>query len=177
MESLKRLLWWILAGSSGGPNRARIIHLLARRPFNANKIAHELGLDYKTVRHHLGVLEENNLIISRGQGYGKMYFVSPMLERDMASFREIWEEIGKTQINKAGDSKERKEAPEAESSGAEKDHAKEAGKGPVKDSMNDAGKGDGKALMKEADKDAGKGTDTSPGEKKSEPAHRAGEEE
>jgi len=105
MESVKRLLWWILAGSSGGPNRARIIDLLDMRPFNANKIAQELGLDYKTVRHHIRVLEENGLVISRGQGYGKMYFLSPLLEREMASFREIWEEIGKTLIRQAVDRK------------------------------------------------------------------------
>jgi DNA-binding transcriptional ArsR family regulator len=106
MESTKRLLWWMLAGSSGGANRGRIILLLRLRPYNAHQIALELGLDYKTVRHHLDVLLENSLVISRGEGYGKMYFLSPELEADFPLFEEIWAQIGKTQIksaNKDGD--------------------------------------------------------------------------
>ena len=98
MESMKRLLWWMLAGSSGGLNRGRILMLLKGRPYNAHQMSLELGLDYKTIRHHLDVLVENSLLISRGEGYGKMYFLSPQLEADFALFEKIWEEIGKTQI-------------------------------------------------------------------------------
>ncbi|HPX77955.1 MAG TPA: ArsR family transcriptional regulator, partial [Methanobacterium sp.] len=32
---MKKLLWWLIAGSSGGPNRARIILMLNERPYNA----------------------------------------------------------------------------------------------------------------------------------------------
>ena len=98
MESTKRLLWWMLAGSSGGLNRGRILLLLRQRPYNAHQIAVELGLDYKTVRHHIDVLVENSLLTSRGDGYGKMYFLSPQLEAEFALFEQIWAEIGKTQI-------------------------------------------------------------------------------
>jgi DNA-binding transcriptional ArsR family regulator len=98
MESTKRLLWWMLAGSSGGLNRGRIILLLRQRPYNAHQIAKELGLDYKTVRHHLDVLSENSLVIWRGEGYGKMYFLSPELEANFPIFEQIWAQIGKTQI-------------------------------------------------------------------------------
>jgi len=98
MESTKRLLWWMLAGSSGGLNRGRIILLLRQRPYNAHQIARKLGLDYKTVRHHLDVLMENSLLTSRGQEYGKMFFLSPELEADFPIFEEIWAQIGKTQI-------------------------------------------------------------------------------
>ena len=105
MESMKRLLWWMLAGSSGGLNRGRILMLLKGRPYNAHQMARELGLDYKTVRHHLDVLMENSLLISRGDGYGKMYFLSPQLEADFSIFERIWEEIGKTQIKPRIDTK------------------------------------------------------------------------
>jgi DNA-binding transcriptional ArsR family regulator len=105
MESLKRLLWWMLAGSSGGLNRGRIITLLRGRPFNAHQIAKELGLDYKTVRHHLDVLLENQLLTARGAGYGRMFFLSPMLETNFPVFDEIWGEIGKTQIRQESDAK------------------------------------------------------------------------
>jgi len=99
MDSLRRLLWWMLAGSSGGPNRGRIILLLKDRPSNAHQMARELGLDYKTVRHHLDVLMENQMLSARGEGYGRMYFLSPMLETDFAAFEEIWARIGKTKIS------------------------------------------------------------------------------
>jgi len=104
MESTKRLLWWILAGSSGGLNRGRIIFLLRQRPYNAHQIARQLGLDYKTVRHHLDVLVENSLVISKGEGYGKMFFLSPELEADYAAFEGIWAQIGKTRIKPGTDS-------------------------------------------------------------------------
>jgi DNA-binding transcriptional ArsR family regulator len=99
MRSIKQLLWWIIAGSDGGLNRARIIHQLKEQPSNANQLAEFLGLDYKTIRHHIDVLEKNNLITSMGQKYGKMYFLSSMLEEEMAIFEEIWVKIGKNEVN------------------------------------------------------------------------------
>jgi DNA-binding transcriptional ArsR family regulator len=53
-----------------------------------------LGMDYKTVRHHLTVLMKNHLILEVGQGYGSMYFPSPELEQEYAEFMKIWERIG-----------------------------------------------------------------------------------
>ncbi len=93
----------MLAGSSGGRNRGRIIVLLKERPGNAHQIARELGLDYKTVRHHIDVLMENQMLTARGEGYGRMYFLSPMLETNLAAFEEIWGQIGKTQISRQPD--------------------------------------------------------------------------
>lgn len=104
MDSIRRLLWWMLAGSAGGQNRGRIIMLLRGRPSNAHQMAKELGLDYKTVRHHLDVLMENQMLSARGEGYGRMFFLSPMLETNFTAFEEIWGQIGKTQISKKTDS-------------------------------------------------------------------------
>ena len=36
---MKRLLWYLIAGTKGGVNRARIIKCLQERPYNANQIA------------------------------------------------------------------------------------------------------------------------------------------
>ncbi|MDD5502250.1 MAG: winged helix-turn-helix domain-containing protein [Candidatus Thermoplasmatota archaeon] len=101
MLSFKRLLWWILAGSAGGLNRARILRLLKNYPSNYNQIAKTLGLDYKTVRHHMDVLSQNKLVNSQGEGYGKVFFISPDLEDNWTIFEEIWVEIGKK--NKTGE--------------------------------------------------------------------------
>jgi DNA-binding transcriptional ArsR family regulator len=99
MTALKRLLYWLIAGSEGGLNRARILLALKERPLNSNQLAEQVGLNYKTVRHHLDVLEKNELVVTTGQRYGKMYFISPMLERQWSDFEEILAEIGHKQLN------------------------------------------------------------------------------
>jgi DNA-binding transcriptional ArsR family regulator len=107
MKAIERLLWWLFAGSAGGPSRARIMHALNDRPYNANQLAERLGMDYKTVRHHLGLLEKNGLITSMGGRYGKMYSLSTLLEENYEFFNRIWARIGKNGINEEADRKVR----------------------------------------------------------------------
>ncbi len=95
MRAVKKLLWWILASSTGGFNRALIIKELTKSPRNANELSNILNLDYKTIRHHLRMLEKNFLITSYGDGYGKMYFPSQLLEENVNLFNEIWRELSK----------------------------------------------------------------------------------
>ena len=106
MNAIKRLIWWLIAGSAGGMNRARIIHLLHDRPYNANQLSQELGLDYKTTRHHLEMLEKHQMLATMGSGYGKMYSISPLLEENFAIFQEIWARIGQNDIKKPRDEEE-----------------------------------------------------------------------
>jgi len=91
---MKRVLWWLIAGTKGGVNRARMIKALNDRPYNANQLSEVLGLDYKTIRHHLKVLSENNVVTSTGDSYGTMYFLSQTMEENYTLFEEIWEKIG-----------------------------------------------------------------------------------
>ncbi|MHA2426073.1 MAG: ArsR/SmtB family transcription factor [Candidatus Thorarchaeota archaeon] len=94
----KRLLWWLIAGTRGGANRARIILALHEIPSNANQLAEHLSLDYKTIRHHLDILVEHKILIPQGEGYGMVYFVSEDLENNFEDFKQIWERIGKTRF-------------------------------------------------------------------------------
>jgi DNA-binding transcriptional ArsR family regulator len=90
------VLWYLIASSRGGINRAKIIDLLNSRPANANQIASELKLDYKTVLHHLKVLTENGMIVTENkETYGATYFLTPMMEKNYPSFQEILARIGK----------------------------------------------------------------------------------
>ena len=89
----KVFLWWLIAGSKGGENRGRIILELNKRPYNANKLAEKLSLDYKTIRHHIDVLNENNLVKSTGEKYGALYFLSDEMEKNYNVFLGIWEEF------------------------------------------------------------------------------------
>ena len=92
----RRLLWYLFAGSRGGENRIKIIHLLQDTPLNINRMAEVLDLDYKAVQHHVDVLEKNNLISRMGEKYGIMYFVSNYLESNMDTFKEIITKINKS---------------------------------------------------------------------------------
>lgn len=94
--NVKRLLWFIFAGSRGGLNRLRIIAILKERPLNTNQLAKELGLDYKAIQHHIKVLEKNNLITPVGEKYGVAYFISTFLEVNMESFEEIEAKLDKS---------------------------------------------------------------------------------
>jgi DNA-binding transcriptional ArsR family regulator len=93
-SAVRRILWWVFTGNRGGPNRARIIIAIKERPLNANQLSQLLGMDYKTIRHHLSVLMKNRLILEVGEGYGSMFFISPELEQNYEEFRRIWERIG-----------------------------------------------------------------------------------
>jgi DNA-binding transcriptional ArsR family regulator len=97
---MKRLLWWLLAGTRGGETRAMILKLLKERPYNANQLTLELGLDYKTIRHHLRVLQKNKIVVTKGGRYGRLYFLSPEMEENLDIFEEIWGKIGKNKLSK-----------------------------------------------------------------------------
>lgn len=93
---MKNLLWYLVAGTRGGETRGKIIEFLKKNPSNANKIAEILKLDYKTVRHHLDVLEKNNVITAINKGrYGAVYFLSEDMKANYNLFGEIWEQFGK----------------------------------------------------------------------------------
>ena len=93
---MKNLLWYLIAGTKGGKTRGRIVELLRKNPSNANKISEILNLDYKTVRHHLKVLEKNNVIVAVNKGsYGAVYFLSEIMKTNLGTFNEIWGKFGK----------------------------------------------------------------------------------
>src|SRR5689334_23773319 len=78
---LRRLLWYLLGGTRGGPNRAEIIKTLQNRPCNANQLAETLRVDYKTIQHHIRILEENGLVSLGNKGsYGAVLFLTTKME-------------------------------------------------------------------------------------------------
>ncbi|MDR4491218.1 MAG: winged helix-turn-helix domain-containing protein [Candidatus Nitrosocosmicus sp.] len=92
----RRLVWYLIASTRGGINRAKIIDFLADNPSNANQLASQLKLDYKTIVHHLEVLKKNGLVVTENEdSYGATYFISPLIEKNYSAFREIMAQIGK----------------------------------------------------------------------------------
>lgn len=91
---LDKRLWYLLAATRGGLNRARILRILRDRPVNANDLAGRLRLDYKTVRHHLEVLRDNDCVMTLGnEGYGVLYTLSPRLQSHFEDFEAIWRRL------------------------------------------------------------------------------------
>jgi predicted transcriptional regulator len=94
---MRRILWYLVAGSRGGTNRARIIKALHDRPYNLNQLSLELDLDYKTIQHHIKVLEDNNILVnsSEEKKYGAMIFLSNRMEENYPIFLEILSKMKK----------------------------------------------------------------------------------
>jgi len=85
MDSMTRLLYWLLEGTKGGPTRIRILSLLLKKPMNLRQLSLAAELDYKTVEHHVQLLTQNSVIECQGNGYGRVYFVS----EEMLTQKEI----------------------------------------------------------------------------------------
>jgi predicted ArsR family transcriptional regulator len=90
---MEKVLWYLLVGTRGGVNRARIIRTIADRPRNANKLADHLDLDYNTVRYHLDMLIDHNVLETTGDDYGKVYFVTDQFKQYEETFEQITAEL------------------------------------------------------------------------------------
>lgn len=86
---MEKALWYLLAGMRGGENRARIIRALTERPRNANQLSDVLGVDYNTVRYHLDLLVEHDVVEKGEESYGTMYFLTDRFEQHREQFEEI----------------------------------------------------------------------------------------
>lgn len=94
-NSLKRAVMFSITATRGGPVRLQIILLLLENPRNINELSKRLNMDYKTVQHHMRVLEKSNLIMSSRKRYGNAYKLSTLLlsNKDII---ETLKELGKS---------------------------------------------------------------------------------
>ena len=90
---MEKALWYLLAGTRGGENRTRLIRSLTERPRNANQLAGELELDYNTVRHHLDMLVDHDVVEKGDTDYGALYFLTDRFEDNRDAFERITEEV------------------------------------------------------------------------------------
>jgi predicted ArsR family transcriptional regulator len=90
---MEKALWYLLTATRGGENRARIIKAISERPMNANELANELDVGYKTVRHHLEALEDHDVVEAGDEEYAKLYFLTDRFETNRDTFERILERI------------------------------------------------------------------------------------
>ncbi len=89
MNNIKRDLSYLILGQQGGQNRINILELLKDRSYNQNQLANILDLNYRTIKHHVEVLMDYDLIESSGEGYGQVYFLSPKPENNYQFLEDI----------------------------------------------------------------------------------------
>jgi predicted transcriptional regulator len=92
-DRMEKALWYLLTATRGGENRVRLIRALSERPKNANRLAEELDVSYKTVRHHLDMLEEHGIVEPGDNDYGKLYFLTDQFETNRETFEAITERL------------------------------------------------------------------------------------
>ena len=85
----KMMFWFLFASSRGAATRTKIVKQLQEIPFNTHQLAKEMSMDYKAVKHHLDILEKNNLVGKFEAVYGAAYFLSPLFEENQSLFEEI----------------------------------------------------------------------------------------
>ena len=90
---MEAVLWYVFTGTRGGENRARILRALDDRPRNANQLAEDLELDYKTVRHHLDVLADNDIVEKSGDDYGAIYLPTDRVRHNWGTVEQILEQV------------------------------------------------------------------------------------
>lgn len=90
---MESVLWYVLTGTRGGPNRVRLLRAIDEQPRNANKLAESLDLDYKTVRYHLNVLVKNDVVRKNGDDYGAVYQTTHRVDTHRETIQEITEKV------------------------------------------------------------------------------------
>jgi len=90
---MEGVLWYVFASTRGGENRARLLRAIDEQPRNANRLAEELDLDYTTIRHHLEVLEENNIVTASGDEYGAVYLPTEQARANWETVEEVLDTV------------------------------------------------------------------------------------
>jgi len=79
----------VFTGMSGRYTRLRIICAITGDPLNSMELSKVLDLDYKTIQHNIGVLEKNNLVERKGEGYGDVFFPSELITSNLSTLYAV----------------------------------------------------------------------------------------
>ncbi len=82
----RKLLCYLIKGTRGGKTRTLILRFLVDRSYNAHQLAKALDMDYKTIRHHLGILVKNGIVTRDNGGRTVLYFISKNIESELNEF-------------------------------------------------------------------------------------------
>ena len=83
----------IFTGMQGRYSRLKIILILVDEPLNTLQLSKKLGYDYKSVQRNLKILEENHLIEKMGFEYGKVFFISELMNNNLPTLLKVIEKV------------------------------------------------------------------------------------
>jgi DNA-binding transcriptional ArsR family regulator len=83
---MEAVFWYVFTGTRGGAPRIRIVRALDERPRTATQLAADLDLTDTTIRHHLGVLLDNEILTNGGSREETVY-------RPSERARQYWDTI------------------------------------------------------------------------------------
>jgi len=78
MDPADRIIIWLLEGTKGAKTRQLLLSLLLQKPRNMRQLSLAAEMDYKSVQHHIELMEKNS-IVSRAGEYSPIYFVSDIV--------------------------------------------------------------------------------------------------
>lgn len=85
----------VFTGMGGRYTRMRILCTLTECPANTQQLANLLDLDYKTIKHNIGVLEKNGFIARTGEGYGDIFSPTEMILSNLPTLYRVIYEVEK----------------------------------------------------------------------------------
>ena len=94
-KHMNELFSSVFTGMGGRYTRLRIICAITEDPANTLELSKKLNLDYKTIQHNIQVLEKNNLIIRKGEGYGDMFFPSEIIPSNLPTLYYVIRKVEK----------------------------------------------------------------------------------
>lgn len=83
----------VFTGMGGRYTRLRIVCAITEDPMNTMELSKVLNLDYKTIKHNIGVLEKNGLIVRKGEGYGDMFFPSDLISANLPTLYSVIQKV------------------------------------------------------------------------------------
>lgn len=76
-------------GRKGGTTSMLIMECISIAPCNINEISKKIGLHYNTVKYHVDLLCENELLENDGKKYGRLYYFSQKLLENLDAYKQV----------------------------------------------------------------------------------------
>ncbi|MDA8054069.1 MAG: ArsR family transcriptional regulator [Thermoplasmatales archaeon] len=93
-RDIRRLFQYLFLYSRGGALRSRIVLILRERPRNKNELSNMLGVNYRTVEHHLSVLLKNKVVDGDFRKYNSLFYLNGRMSGYIEESLETLEMVG-----------------------------------------------------------------------------------
>lgn len=78
-KAVKRAFVFSIAGTRGGPVRLDVLKIIAKEKMNISQISIKMGMDYKTIQHHMRVLDKSGFVKKEMSKNESIYSVSDLI--------------------------------------------------------------------------------------------------